>query len=134
MTLKPATWCADTVAAFASSVAASPFGRLKAAEEMLSGSHLFEFEHGRQAALLAVRARQYAAGREFAIVGAVAMPGSAPLQAGQVFAAVEALARQNSIDAITFCTVHQPLARAAVRRAGFDLTGHVLVKSLNPSH
>jgi hypothetical protein len=132
MKLTPAAWTPDALEAMQPSVAASPFGRLKSAEQVLAGSHLFELQDGPACALASIRAEQHAHGIEFVITGIVNLGGT--LMTARTFDAFEQLARAHQAHQLTFCTVHDQLAHAAVRRSGFERTGYVLTKRLAAPH
>lgn len=126
--LKPLEWDADALLAFEPVAAASPFGAVKSAPEMLQGCGLFEFAHARQRALLAMRLDQFTGGRVMHIMGAVSL-GADPLQSRFVMGAIEAVAREHGAAVLSLCTEHAAIAKSAHRWGG-QITGAVIAKRL----
>jgi hypothetical protein len=96
---------------------------------MLHGCGLFHYDHKGQEAMLAMRLDQWATGgRTLHIMGAVSV-GKRPVQARQLFGAVEHKARDLQADVLSLCTVHKAIAASAPRWGG-QITGVIVTKQL----
>lgn len=112
--------------ALAPSVAASPWP-MEGPADVLAGALLYEFEHGRSHALLAVRPVELAGGRRLDVVGLVS--DGERMQSAAIGGAVEHVARSMGCQALAMCTVHQHVVNVC-KRQGWSITGAVMAKDL----
>lgn len=120
-------WTVDHVAALQPSVAASPWGPLASAGDVLGGAFLFEFEQGGAHALVALRPNNFAHGMRLDVVGLVSTGDRLPV--GALDVALLGVARQFGADQLAMCTMRPHVERQALR-SGWKKTGTVMVKNL----
>lgn len=119
-------WTPELIEAFAPSAARNPWGALESSREIVSGSYLFQIEHGQQRALMAVRPVEMdAGGLRAEIAGFVS---SGPLfHAKAMDRAALLIAHQLGADVMGLSTQVPALARAC-QRNGWITTGAILTK------
>ncbi len=122
-------WDADALEAMAPVATATPWAGLDSLADVLNGSHLWEFEHGRRRALVALTARQLAAGRVLEVTGMVSL--GERLQLAEVGRQIEAVAatRYGDVDLVSMTTRWAHLARAC-EREGWQPAGVTMTKRL----
>lgn len=122
-------WDAEALEALAPVGNVTPWAGLDALTDVLAGSHLWEFEHGPRRALVALTARQLAAGRVLEVAGLVSL--GERLQLAEVGRAIESVAatRYGNVDLLSLTTRWAHLARAC-EREGWKQAGVTMTKRL----
>lgn len=124
------SWDADALELFGPALDASPFGPLATPAEALGGSFLFEYADKGRHALVALRRSVYAAGSRLEVVGLASVGDR--LQALPFYNAVEAIGRANGDRFVVCCTQRPHVVKSCVR-AGFGISGAILLKTIDPS-
>ncbi len=127
--MKPLEWDTDHLQAFSRSADASPFGPLASSGEICRGAYLYEYTRGGQHALVAVKPLHFSGGSRLEIV-ALHSDGDR-LQALPFYAAVDGIARSHGAQLVA-CITQRPHIARACERAGFAVSGAVLLKVVNP--
>lgn len=118
-------WTADRLHTLQPVIEANPYGPLATAHDVFFGAHLFEFEHGRQHALIAVRPVDYSQGRRLDIVGL--RSDGERLDAAALNRAVMGVAMQFGADLMAMSTQLPHVVRSCARH-GWMTTGAVMLK------
>ena len=118
-------WDADRLAALQTVLDVSPWGPLATVEEAFRGDHLFEFENGRQRALIVVRPVTYRQGRRLDVV-ALRSEGDR-LSAAALDRALMGIAAQFDADLMALCTQVPHVAKSCLRHR-WMVTGAVMLK------
>lgn len=120
------SWSPELVERFAPSAARNPWGPLESAREILQGSFIFEIEHGRQHALMAVRPVPIDDGSMRAEISGFVSSG--PLfHAAVMDRAAVLIGHQLGADILGLSTQVPALARAC-QRHGWQTTGAIFTK------
>lgn len=121
-------WTADALQAMASIANESPFAKEQSIEEMMAGTELFNYQHGNQAALVALHFADYQGGRTCHVTGCTST-GVDPLQTRMLTEAIESIAIDRGAVTLTLCTRHVAIAKGA-KRWGAEITGAIIRKKL----
>lgn len=124
-------WTESAVDAFAPILDVGPWAGLDSLQDVLHGSHLWEFRQGRVHALIALRGRQLAGGRVLEVVGLRSLGDRiAPAALDEAIEHV-ALTSYGEIDLLSLKTRWPHLVRNC-QRQGWQVAGTNLTKRLRP--
>ena len=126
--ITPADWSPALVEAFRPAVDVSPWGPLAGPMNVLPGSHLFEYRHGAQHALIAAKPLALDNGQRVDVVGVVSLGDR--MHCARLIDEFRAVARDAGADLVTMATRHEHLQRAA-DRAGWTRGGVVMYGWVN---
>lgn len=127
----PIQWTPDHVEAFGPVALRNPWGALEQPGEIMHGCYLFDVQHGRQHALMAVRRQEVSGGVRAEITGLVS---AAPFfHCEALDAAAMMAAHQLGADVLGMSTQVPALARAC-HRHGWATTGAILTKWMREQH
>lgn len=132
-TLKNTDWTKDAINAFAPVCDVNPFGAIQSPGELVHGCYLFEYQHGKQAALVALQRDQFSGGCRVHVQAVQTLDPRQHLQTRQIMAAIEKTAFSMGADVLTMATQHKAIAAGASRWGG-HISGVVLSKTLGASH
>lgn len=127
--MKPIGWDTDILAALYRPDL-SPMGPLASADEMFNGCHLYEYEKGKQHALVAVKPLTFSAGNRLHIVG-LSSDGER-LQAHDFYAALDDLGRSHNARIVSLLTAVPHVAKSCLQN-GYRISGAAMIKVLDAS-
>ena len=120
-------WDADLVESFAPSVAANPWG-FGTAEEVLRGSHAFEYQQAGQRVLIAVRPVVRSEGTRLDVTGLVSLGDR--IQAATIDGVMLQIAGRFGAKALAMSTMRNHVENTA-RRIGWNRAGVLMTKRLD---
>lgn len=127
--LNPLAWTADAIETFDAVCSVNPYGPLQNAAELVAGCYLFEYRHGKQAALVALQRDAFSHGVRVHVQALATVNKDHPIQTRQIMAAIEGAAFNLGADVLTMATQHPAIAKGAPRWGG-HIAGAVIAKYL----